>query len=149
MKHILVAIDLGEASKRALEHARMLATCFQGSLHLLCVVQDPFSLPWAPAAPHEELTSLLGRMQRDARAYLEQLLTPDERQTYRATLVIRVGKPAAEILAYARDRAITLIVMGRDGHGSPMAAAASLGSVAQSVAREAPCLVLLVPAISQ
>ncbi len=72
-------IDLGEASKRALEHARMLATCFQGSLHLLCVVQDPFSLP---------------------------------------------------------------------GDGSPTAAA-SLGSVAQSVAREAPCLVLLVPATNQ
>jgi nucleotide-binding universal stress UspA family protein len=145
MKNILVAIDLGEASKRALEHARTLATCFNGSLHLLCVVQSPFSLPWAPAAPHEELMLLLGQMERDAITYLEHLLTPDERRTYRATLVTRVGKPAAEIPAYARDHAITLIVMGRDGHGRPTAAA-SIGSVAQAVAREAPCPVLLVPA---
>jgi nucleotide-binding universal stress UspA family protein len=145
MKNILVAIDLGEASRRALEHARTLATCAEGSLHLLCVVQSPFSLPWAPAAPHEELMLLLGQMERDAGTYLEHLLTPDERQTYRATLVTRVGKPAAEILAYARHHAITLIVMGRDGHGGPTAAA-SMGSVAQAVAREAPCPVLLVPA---
>jgi len=145
VKHILVAIDCGEASKRALEHARTLATCFQGSLHLLCVVQDPFSLPWAPAAPHEELTSLLGRMQRDASAHLEHLLAPDERRTYCATLVTRVGRPADEILTYARDHAIALIVMGRDGHGTPTAAT-SIGSVAHAVAREARCPVLLVPA---
>lgn len=145
MKSILVGIDLGAASKWALEQARTLAACFEESLHLLCVVQDPFSLPWAPAAPHEELTSLLGRMQHDANAHLEQRLTPDERQKYYAKLATRVGKPSHEILAYAREHAITLIVMGRDGHGSPTAAA-SIGSVAHAVAREASCPVLLVPA---
>jgi hypothetical protein len=34
-----------------------------------------------------------------------------------------VGKPAHEILAYAKEHAISLIVMGKDGHGSPTAAA--------------------------
>jgi len=146
MKNILVAIDLGEASKRALDQARVLATCFEGSLHLLCVVQNPFSLPWAPAAPHEELTLLLGQMQHDASAHLEQLLTSDEQRRFCAKLITRVGKPVNEILAYAKDNAITLIVMGRDGHGSPTAAAAAIGSVAYAIAREAPCPVLLVPA---
>jgi nucleotide-binding universal stress UspA family protein len=46
MKNILVAIDFGEASKRALDQARTLAAGFEGSLHLLCVVQNPFSFPW-------------------------------------------------------------------------------------------------------
>jgi nucleotide-binding universal stress UspA family protein len=144
MKNILVAVDFGDASEKALDQACTLATCFEGALHLLCVVQDPFSLPWAPAAPHEELASLLGRMQQDASAQLERLLAPEARRRYRATLVTRVGKPAAEILAYARDHAITLIIMGRDGHGRA-STAASIGSVAQAVAREAPCPVLLVP----
>jgi len=147
MKSILVAIDFGEASKRALDQARTLAACVEGSLHLLCVVQNPFSLPWAPAAPHEELTSLLEPMQQDASAHLEQLLTSDEQRRFCAKLITRVGKPADEILAYAKDNAITLIVMGRDGHGSPTAAAAAIGSVAYAVAREAPCPVLLVPAV--
>jgi nucleotide-binding universal stress UspA family protein len=145
MKNILVAIDLGEASKRALDQARALATCFEGSLHLMCVVQNPFSLPWAPDAPHEKLISLLEWMQHHASTHLEQLLTPDDRRKYCAKLVTRVGKPADEILGYARDHAVSLIVMGRDGHGSPTAASA-IGSVAQAVAREAPCPVLLVPA---
>jgi nucleotide-binding universal stress UspA family protein len=145
MKNILVAIDFGEASKRALDEARTLAASFGSSLDLLCIVQDPFAFPWAPAAPHEELLSLLKPMQREAGEHLKRLLTPDEALTYHANLVTRVGKPAEQILAYAREHAVNLIVMGRDGHGSPTAAA-SLGSVAQAVARQAPCPVLLVPA---
>jgi nucleotide-binding universal stress UspA family protein len=145
MKTLLVAIDFGEASKRALEQARTLATCFGASLELLCVVQDPFSFPWAPAAPHEELMSLLEPMQRDASERLKCLLSPDDTWKYRAKMVTRVGKPAEEILAHAREHAVGLIVMGRDGHGTP-AAAASIGSVAHAVARQAPCPVLLVPA---
>jgi nucleotide-binding universal stress UspA family protein len=145
MKTLLVAIDFGEASERALDQARTLATCYGASLDLLCVVQSPFSFPWAPAAPHEELMSLLEPMQRDASERLKCLLTPDETVKYRANVVTRVGKPADEILAYARERAASLIVMGKDGHGS-RTAAASIGSVAYAVAREAPCPVLLVPA---
>lgn len=145
MTTILVAVDFGDASKRALDQARSLATCFGASLDLLCVVQSPFSFPWAPAAPHEELMSLLEPMQRDASDHLKCLLTPDETLKYRATLTTRVGKPSEEILAYARERAVSLIVMGKDGHGSHTAAA-SIGSVAYAVARQAPCSVLLVPA---
>jgi nucleotide-binding universal stress UspA family protein len=115
------------------------------SLDLLCVVQDPFAFPWAPAAPHEELMSLLGPMQRDASEHLKRLLTPEETEKYHAKLVTRVGKPAEEILAYARERAVDVIVMGRDGHESPTMAAA-IGSVAHAVARQARCPVLLVPA---
>lgn len=145
MTNILVALDLGEASQRALEQARTLAACFKGSLHLLCVVQNPFALPWAPAASYDQLKTLLGQMEHDARAHLEGLLTPEERQMYRATLATRIGKPAAEILDYAGQNGITLIVVGRNGHGSPTAAA-SVGSVAQAIARDAACPVLLVPA---
>ena len=147
MKTVLVAIDFGEASKRALDQARTLATCLGASLDLLCVVQSPFSFPWAPAAPHEELMSLLEPMEREARERLKGVLTPDETLKYRATVVTRVGKPADEILAYARERAVTLIVIGRDGDGSGTAAT-SVGSVAHAVARQAPCPVLLVPATS-
>ena len=145
MKNILVALDLGEASQKALEHGRTLAGFFGASLHLLCVVQDPFSLPWAPQAQHETLVALLGQMQQDARAHLEQLTTAEDRGKFRAQLVTRVGKPATEILDYAREHSIDLIVMGRYGHGSPVAAA-RLGSVADAVAREAACPILLVPA---
>lgn len=91
--------------------------------------------------------SLLEPMQRDASERLKCLLTPDETLKYRANVVTRIGKPAEEILAYARERAVSLIVMGKDGHGT-RTAAASIGSVTHAVARQASCPVLLVPATS-
>lgn len=66
LKNILVPLDLGEASKGALDDACTLAGHFGASLHLISVVQDPFSLAWAPGAPAETLAALLAQMQQDA-----------------------------------------------------------------------------------
>jgi nucleotide-binding universal stress UspA family protein len=114
VKHILVAIDLGDASKQALDYARTLAGSFEASLHLLCVVQDPFSLPWAPEASRDALSTLLAQMQRDAQAHLETMIMPADRQRRGTRLVTRVGKPSDQILTYVRENTIDLIVMGRE-----------------------------------
>jgi hypothetical protein len=55
----------------------------------------------------------------------------------------RVGKPAAEILDYARAASADLIVAGSHGHGA--IANMILGSVAGRLVRQAPCPVLTVP----
>lgn len=144
MKNVLVAVDLGEGSRRALEQARTLAAHFGASLHLLCVVQDPFSLPWAPEAATETLSTLLARMQAEARAHLETLIPVEDRERFQARFVVRVGKPSDEILAYAKENPIGLIVMGRGGHGS-LAAGSAMGSVAEAVVRGATCPTLVVP----
>ena len=54
------------------------------------------------------------------------------------------GRPAREIVAYARDKAVSLIVLGT--HGRTGVSRVILGSVAEGVVRLAPCLVLTVPA---
>jgi len=54
------------------------------------------------------------------------------------------GRPAREIVAYARDKRVDLIVLG--SHGRTGVSRAILGSVAEGVVRLAPCLVLTVPA---
>jgi nucleotide-binding universal stress UspA family protein len=145
VKHILVAIDLGEASKQALDYARTLAASFGASLHLLCVVQDPFSLPWAPEASRDALSTLLAQMQRDAQAHLETVIAPADRQRLSTRLVTRVGKPADQILTYARENTIDLIVLGRGGP-SGLFAASAIGSVTEAVMRHASCPTLVVPA---
>src|SRR3990172_4289274 len=53
------------------------------------------------------------------------------------------GRPAREIVAYARDKAVSLIVLGT--HGRTGVSRVILGSVAEGVVRLAPCLVLTVP----
>ena len=146
VKTILVAVDLGESSKQAFAEARELAGRFDATLHLLCVVQDPSSLPWAPGASDNVLSTLVAQMQSDARAHLDRLVRSLERERLHAELVIRVGtRPSAEILDYATVKHADLIVVGKGDHGSPEAAEEP-GSVAEAVVRGAACPVLVVPA---
>jgi nucleotide-binding universal stress UspA family protein len=146
VRSILVGIDLGESSKDAFVEARALAGQCGASLHLLCVVQDPFTLPWAPTAPDQVLSTLVAQMQRDAQAHLDRLLPAGARQQAKAELAVRVGaRPSSEILAYAREKEISVIVVGKGDRGSPEAAAEA-GSVAEAVVRGSRCPVLVVPA---
>jgi nucleotide-binding universal stress UspA family protein len=77
----------------------------------------------------------------------------DERidRTYRSRLPeglelnveFRIGKDYQEILSFARQAAIDLIVMGRQGRGALQTAL--FGSVVEKVVRKADCAVLVVP----
>jgi nucleotide-binding universal stress UspA family protein len=145
IRRILVAIDLGESSREALAEARELWDRSGGMLHVLCVVQDPFALPWATSAGEGLLSTLSTQMERDARAYLADLLSPEERERYHCELAVRRGRrPSDEILAYASENHIDLIVLGRGDHTNPELAA-EMGSVATAVVRRAACAVLIVP----
>jgi nucleotide-binding universal stress UspA family protein len=148
VQRILAAVDLGPSSQRAFGEAHELATLTGGALHLLCVVPDPFALAWAPTAPDQVLTALLDQMQQDATAYLDGLLSAADRERLHARLTVRVGKPSREILTYAGDNAIDLIVMGKGNRGGPEAVAEA-GSVTEAVVRAAPCAVLVVPALAK
>jgi nucleotide-binding universal stress UspA family protein len=90
VKTVLVAIDLGESSKQAFAEARDLAGRLGAAIHLLCVVQDPSSLPWAPAASDGVISALVAQMQNDARAHLDRLVRSLEPERLHAELVIRV-----------------------------------------------------------
>ena len=60
----------------------------------------------------------------------------------RLETVILEGKPAAEIVKYAREKAVDLIVIGTQGKRG--IERILLGSVAESIIRAAPCKVLVV-----
>ena len=78
---------------------------------------------------------------RQAGAELEALLTPEQKARSSAALVVRLGKPATEILAYlAEHREIGLVVMATAGRGR--VARLMLGSVTESVVRAALCPVV-------
>jgi nucleotide-binding universal stress UspA family protein len=56
---------------------------------------------------------------------------------------IRMGPAAAEILDYAVEKNIDLILIGREGHGGMRAAL--FGSVAEKIVRKANCAVVVIP----
>ena len=69
-------------------------------------------------------------------------LSNEERQKLQAVTTTVLGHPVMEILRYANENAIDLIVLGTHGRG-PLGHVV-LGSVAERVVRKAPCPVLTV-----
>ena len=140
LKKILVPTDFSECSDAAVRYARALADAFGASLHLLHVVQDPYTQPWAAEAFAAPLGEMLAEWQQQAAARLTAVLT--EKEKGHAVVATVVGSPFQEIVRYAADQRVDLIVIGTHGRGA--IGHMLLGSVAEKVVRKAPCPVLTV-----
>ena len=77
-----------------------------------------------------------------ANAEMAKRLNADEWEYFRGTRALVTGLTAKEIVKYAADHGVALIVMGT--HGRRGVAHLLLGSVAEHVVRTAPCPVLTV-----
>lgn len=126
LERILLPTDFSATADQARDHAGELARRFQAGLHVLHVVGDPISQDWSGGA--------------EAKA--EKRLDALTFGGVEARRAIRAGHVFVEILRYAADKEIDLIVMGTHGHGP--VAHLLLGSVADKVVRKAPCPVLTV-----
>jgi len=134
LKNVVVAVDFGEATEAAIVYGRNFARQFGARLHVLHVLENRFLRPMSndPLAV-ESATSkqLLDR------------LTADDRERLDAVAVVRTSDdPAEEIVRYAREQNIELIVLGT--HGRRGVAHLLAGSVAERVVRTAGCPVLIV-----
>ena len=142
LRNILVPIDFEQTSVHALAYGQELARRFNATLHVLHVVEDDFALE----AGTEGSVSEFPRVQRDleacARARLTTLLKPGVASLSTTTAVVTSPATALAITRYAEHAHIDLIVLGT--HGRTGTSAALLGSVAETVVREAPCPVLMV-----
>jgi nucleotide-binding universal stress UspA family protein len=140
IRKILVPTDFSDCSADAERYGRGLAEAFGASLHLLHVVQDPYTQPWAAEAFPAPLGDLLAQWEEQARRRILEGLPEAARAN--ATVVTQIGSPFLEIVRYAQEQQIDLIVIGTHGRG-PIGHML-LGSVAEKVVRKAPCPVLTV-----
>jgi nucleotide-binding universal stress UspA family protein len=140
LKAILVPVDFSDCSDAAVKYGYALADAFGATLHLLNVVQDPYTLPWAAEGFAAPIADLLADWEGQAKRRLAEMVPTAPA----ATTLIRtqVGTPPREIVRYAADHQIDLIVLGTHGRG-PLGHML-LGSVAERVVRTAPCPVLTV-----
>jgi len=131
-KRILVPIDFSAPSDAALAYAKTLAGHFDATLRLLHVA-DPTFLRAVVADPGNRDTAVLNR--------LDDLLSDAEHRRFRVVSAVEHSEAAAdEIVRYAHLKDIDLIVMGT--HGRTGVAHVLLGSVAETVVRNASCPVL-------
>lgn len=140
---ILYPTDFSDLSRVALVHAKALTAAFDAELHCLHVVDDayqywsamgPESIPVGP--PPENLVELAAKRMETFRA--EHLAD----MAHSPVTHVVMGRPFAEIIAYAREHEICLIVMGTHGRGA--LAHVLLGSTTEKVVRKAPCAVMTV-----
>lgn len=145
---ILVPLDFSDCSREALKHARDLVDKFGSKLHVLHVIHDlstelpDFGMGLAFPAFLEDLSSKQEELEEAALNALAREVDPAWQKGKHVTLATRQGPPFVEIVRYAREHAIGLIVMGT--HGRSGLTHALLGSVTEKVLRKAPCPVLTV-----
>ena len=137
-KKICCPVDFSWESRIAMEEAADLAWRFGGELALLHVDTRPPLTGDAPGAreARDQGTAELERKLAAWRDAAEPIATTT------VTSALVAGGPAEEIVRFAHDGGHDVIVMGT--HGATGLEHWGLGSVAQSVVREAPCTVVVV-----
>jgi universal stress protein A len=107
----------------------------------LHVVTEPLHEAWSGFVPAKSFMETTDRLQREARHRLEELVSHDQR----VIVATAWGDASDEILKYARNHDIDLVVCGT--HGRRGWNHLVMGSVAERIVRLAPCPVLTVPAV--
>ncbi|MFB6134258.1 MAG: universal stress protein [Halanaeroarchaeum sp.] len=142
---ILVPTDGSEHAEAAFDHAVDVADRFDADLRVLVVVDPEEIGGWFNAGGLSE--EFVERHEEKARENARRLLGRAEDAGVDAETTVLEGAPHEEIVAYAEDEAVDLIAMGT--HGRSGVARVLLGSVTESVVRNAACPVLSVRARSE
>jgi len=142
LHRILVPTDFSKHSQNALLYAAAFAEKFGAELYLLHVVQDlavfiPDMITVAPPP-----TPSLEQLSSAARAAFDRLIKENQLQHLKIQREVREGTPFYEIIRFAKETEIDLIVMGTHGHTGLVHVL--MGSVSEKVVRKAPCPVLTV-----
>lgn len=140
IKRLLTPIDFSESSKQAVHYAVEFARSFKAEIHLLNII-EPVMYP-------AEMFGQVGMV--DVESVMEKSAN-EEMQAWKASLIpegvamvaaTQHGRPFAEIISYATEHEIDLIIIGT--HGRSGIDHFLLGSTAEKVIRKAPCPVLTV-----
>jgi nucleotide-binding universal stress UspA family protein len=132
---IAVATDGSDSVRRAVGVALDVAERFDAAVHALSVV-DTDEIDSSPEQLRDDLADALERQADEALADVAA------RADRPVTTAVRQGRPADEIVAYAREEDVDAVAVGTRGrHGENRLL---VGSVAERVVRTAPVPVLTV-----
>ena len=143
LKKILVPTDFSEDSERAAVYAVELARRYGANeVHCIHVSDIPADLLATSAyymtGPSEQFVE---QVRTEGRKSLEAFVKANFKDLA-VKAVFLEGRPFVEIIRYARENQIDLIIISTHGRGG--ITHALFGSVAETVVRKAPCPVLVV-----
>jgi nucleotide-binding universal stress UspA family protein len=142
MAKILYPTDFSDLSLVALKYAKSFAEQFNSELHCIHVLDEAYQY-WlmlgpdgVPAGPN--ISQLLDTAQDQMAEFTKTHLAGIPKLTTK----IITGRPFVEIIRYAREEYIDMVVLAT--HGRSGLKHVLMGSVAERVVRKAPCPVLSV-----
>lgn len=136
IKKVLVLTDGSQNSRSALRYAVEICRNFDASLHLLSVIEDMPSY-----ATLEVGSEFISKVQEAIKSEVVSCAGYCETSGITCDGEIRHGVPYEEIINYAKEIDVDLIVMATHGHSG--LSHILLGSVAEKVMRHAPCPVMV------
>jgi nucleotide-binding universal stress UspA family protein len=141
LQRILLPTDFSTYSAAATKYACELATRFDAELHVLHTLEVHLS-----STPDFGMGLDLPRYVKESRSAAEKalagVLDPQWSAGRKVVQAVVEGSPKVEIVRYARQHDIDVIVLAT--HGRSGLAHVLIGSVAENVVRTAPCPVLTV-----
>ena len=142
LKKILFATDFSDCARGAQDYAVSFADQFHAELHVLHVLPDAaLMMPDAGAALSLPANYVLD-LKNEAQRSLDKLFPDGASAGHTVVRAVRMGNPFVEIVKYAEEAGIDLIVVGTHGRGAMMHLL--MGSIAEKVVRKATCPVLTV-----
>lgn len=141
IKRILFPTDFSEGSSHALDYAIDMAKRYGAKLYLVHVLYDiGKAAGWY--VPHASMDEMYKDIEKSAEKELSRFGLEELRSLKGVERSVLKGVPHTEIVKYAKDNKIDLVIMGtygRKGMGRIL-----FGSTASQVVRYAPCPVLAV-----
>lgn len=139
LKKVLVATDFSEHSAKAIRYGTELVSNFGGELHVLHVV-EPTPIMYGEGGGYFT-PETAAELEASALKQMTDLAV-NAGDGVKVVRKVVQGHPFVEIVRYAKDEKIDLMVVGTHGRGA--ISHMLLGSVADKVVRKAPCPVLVV-----
>ena len=139
LRRILVPTDFSESANHALAYGISFAREYKAELVLLHVVET-LSVGYAGDLFPVPMAEVLNEITAYARGELAKAAAQAGERGVTARQVVIQGKPATEVIRYAKEQAIDMIVLGTHGRG--VLDHALFGSTTERVMRKAPCPVL-------
>lgn len=141
-RRILHPSDFTSFSRAALRKAIEMAKSNRAELLLVHVISPIVPMPGDAYISPKMYDELAGSLRASALKQLEKLAAQVKKARVRSKGFVLEGAPSEEIVRFARNRRVDLIVMGT--HGRAGLAKLFVGSVADRVVAAASCPVLTV-----
>ena len=139
---IVVGVDGSDQSLRAARVAAGMAKAHGSRLHVVTVVRPPEGW-WGVVGSPPPAEALSKSMEKAQRSVLDATMGAIDVEDVEVVVTEEIGDPASSLSSYCESVGAGLLIVGRRGAG--MVERLVLGSVADRLAHQAPCALMIVP----